>query len=260
VPSFTTADGAELTYLDRGPRGGMAILFLHGWQGAGGIWLPIVEQLAKRHRTIAVDLRGFGESNGAPGPYRVETFSDDLSALITSLDLDPLVVVGHSMGGAIAQRFAIDRPDAVEGLVLVASVPARAVPFSPRVEAMFRATAGNAENANAWLGALTYTEPSREVRALMRAAAAATPAHVALESFESWTKLDFADEAATIDTPTLVLAAAGDRPMTPELVRERVAGLISGSRLVVIEEAAHYLPLEQPERVAGLIERFIDEL
>jgi pimeloyl-ACP methyl ester carboxylesterase len=260
MPTFATADGAELSYFEQGPRGGMPILLLHGWQGAGAVWTPIVERLAARYRTIAVDLRGFGESNAAPGPYRVETFSDDLSALVASLDLDPMVVVGHSMGAAIAQRFAIDRPDAVEGLVLVAPVPASGVPFSPRVDAMFRATAGNMDNANAWLNALTYTEPSREVRALMRAAAAATPAHVALESFDSWTHLDFASEAATIDTPTLILAPAADRPMTPEFTRERVADVIPGSRLVVIEEAGHYLPLEQPERVAALVDRFVDAL
>jgi pimeloyl-ACP methyl ester carboxylesterase len=260
MATFVTADGAELSYVDFGPRGGIAILFLHGWQGAAAVWVPVMQRLSLRHRTIALDLRGFGESNGAPGPYRVETFSDDLSALIAALDLDPLVVVGHSMGAAVAQRFAIDRPDAVEGLVLAAPVPASGVPFSPKVAAMFRSTAGNADNANAWLAALTYTEPSRDVRAIMRAAAAATPAPVALESFDSWANLDFAGEAATIDTPTLVLAPAADRPMTPEFTRERVADVISGSRLVVIEEAGHYLPLEQPERVAALVERFIDAL
>jgi pimeloyl-ACP methyl ester carboxylesterase len=260
MPTFVTADGAELSYFERGPRGGTAILFLHGWQGAAAVWTPIVERLALRHRTIALDIRGFGESNGAPGPFRVETFSDDLSALVAALDLDPLVVVGHSMGAAIAQRFAIDRPDAVEGLVLVAPVPASGVPFSPKVDAMFRATAGSPEHANAWLAALTYEEPTPEARTIMRAAAAATPAAVALESFDSWSHVDFADEAATIETPTLVLAPAADRPMTPAFTQERVANVIPHSRFVVIEEAGHYVPLERPERVAELIERFVDGL
>ena len=260
MPTFPTADGAELTYLDFGPRGGIATLFLHGWQGASAVWLPIMHLLSPRYRTIALDFRGFGESNAAPGPYRVETLADDLSALVASLDLDPLVVIGHSMGAAVAQRFAIDRPDAVEGLILAAPVPASGVPFSPKLEAMFRATAGNAENANAWLAALTFAEPTPEARAIMRAAAAATPAHVALENFDSWRSLDFAAEAATIDTPTLVLAPAGDRPMTPEFSRQHVVDVIDGAHMIVIEEAGHYLPLEQPERVATLIARFVDEL
>jgi non-heme chloroperoxidase len=260
MPTFVTADGAELSYFERGPRGGTGILFLHGWQGAAAVWAPIVERLAARHRTIALDIRGFGESNGAPGPFRVETFSDDLSALVAALDLDPLVVVGHSMGAVVAQRFAIDRPDAVEGLVLVAPVPASGVPFSPKIDAMFRATAGSPENANAWLAALTYQEPTPEARTIMRAAAAATPAAVALESFDSWSHVSFADEAATIETPTLVLAPAADRPMTPAFTQERVANVIPHSRFVVIEEAGHYVPLERPERVAELIERFVDGL
>ena len=257
MPTFHTGDGAELSYVERGPRGGIAILFLHGWQGAAAVWEPIVERLGNRHRTIALDIRGFGASNEAPGPFRVETFSDDLSALVASLDLDPLVVVGHSMGAAIAQRFAIDRPDAVEGLVLVAPVPASGVPFPPNVDAMFRATAGNPEKANAWLGLLTAAEPTPEARTLMRAAAAATPA---LESFDSWSHANFADEAATIETPTLVIAPAADRPMTPDFVRENVARVIAGSRLEIVADAGHYVTLEQPDRVAVLIERFVDAL
>jgi len=257
VASFHAVDGAELVYADDGPHGTIPLLFLHGWQGSKEIWGPVTQRLRERRRTIALDLRGFGGSNAAPGPHAVETFADDLSALIAALDLDPLVVVGHSMGAAIAQRFAIDRPDAVEGLVLVSPVPASGVSLSPKTEALFRATAGDPEKANAWIAGLFSREPAPETRAIVRAAAAATPAAVALESFDSWTRLHFADEAATIDTPTLVLAGAADRP---EFARERVADVIAGARFEIVPDAGHYLPLEQPARVAALVERFIDGL
>jgi len=257
MTTFHTADGAELSYVDRGPRGDLAVLFVHGWNASSAVWGPIAERLAERRRTIAIDVRGFGESNEAPGPYRVETFSDDLSALVASLDLDPLVVVGHSMGAAIAQRFAIDRPDAVEGLVLIAPVPASGMDFPPNVDAFFRSLPGNVAATNAWLSKLTHDEPTPEVRNLIRAAAAKVSPDVALESYESWSRLDFADEAATIATPTLVIAPEHDRP---EFARERVAGIIEGSRLKVLPDAAHYAPLEAPVAVARLIERFIEEL
>jgi pimeloyl-ACP methyl ester carboxylesterase len=260
MPTFHAADGAELTYSDLGPGGGIPLLFLHGWNGARALWFPVMEILAGRHRTIAPDLRGFGASNQAPGPYRVETFADDLSALIAELDLDPLVVIGHSMGAAVAQRFAIDRPDAVEGLVLISPVPAGGVTFPPKLDAFFRSIPGNPEIAAVWLGKLTHREPSREIRALMRAAAAAAPANVALESYESWTGLNFENEAATIATPTLAIAPAEDRPMTPDFVRERVVDLIEGSRLEIVEHTSHYVPLEDPERIARSIERFVDSL
>ena len=260
MASFHTTDGSELFYEDRGPRGSIPLLFVHGWRSDARAWDPIVERLARSYRTIAIDLRGFGDSRAAPGPYRVESFSDDLSALVAALDLDPLVAIGHSMGAAIVQRFAIDRPDAVEGIVLVAPVPADALLFPPKLDAMFRATIGSDPNTIAWLGKLTVAELApATVRAMRAAAAQATPA-AALESYESWTSLAFGDEAATIETRALVVAPAEDRPMTPALVRERVADPLAGSRFVVLEDAGHFAIVERPERIADEIAEFIEEL
>jgi pimeloyl-ACP methyl ester carboxylesterase len=256
MASFYTADGAVLHYTERGNRGDIPLLFLHGWLGAASIWGPVMERLERRHRTLAVDLRGFGASAAAPGPYRIEALSDDLSALILAADLDPLVVIGHSMGAAIAQRFAIDRPDAVEGLVLIAPVPASGLRFSPKVDGFFRSVPGNTEATNRWVAGL-MRDPQPDHSALLRAAAASVEPSVALENYESWTALDFGDEAATIDTPTLVIAPEGDRP---EFAREHVANVIPGSRFEIVPDAGHYVPLEQPQAIAGLIERFIADL
>ncbi len=260
MPTFRASDGAALAYVERGARGGIPLLFVHGWQGAAAVWAPIIDELASRYRTIAVDVRGFAGSHAAPGPYTVDAFANDLSELLVALDLDPLVVVGHSMGAAIAQRFAIDRPDAVEGLVLIAPVAASGVDFSPGLEAAFRATAGNPEKARAWLAKLTYRPPAPEIATLLQSAAAAVPAHVALESFESWSRLSFEDEARTIETPTLVIAPGEDRPMTPDWVRARIADLIGKSRFEVVPESGHYVVLEHPKRVAALIDEFVAAL
>jgi pimeloyl-ACP methyl ester carboxylesterase len=255
--TFHAADGAELSYVDRGPRGDIALLFVHGWNASSDVWGPLMDLLAARRRTIGMDVRGFGGSHAARGPYTVENFSDDLSALIAFADLDPLVVVGHSMGAAIAQRFAIDRPEVVEGLVLIAPVPASGMDFPPKVDAFFRSLPGNLEATNAWLAKLTYEDPPPQIRAIMRDAAALVDPAVALESYESWSRLHFADEAATIATPTLVIAPAGDRP---DFARERVADLIEGSRFEIMPKTGHYAPLERPAAIARLIERFIEDL
>ncbi len=258
--TYHASDGAALSYVDRGPHGDMPLLFVHGWHGAAAVWSLVMDQLAQRRRTLAVDIRGFAGSHAAPGPYTVDTFAGDLSDLLATLDLDPLVVVGHSMGAAIAQRFAIDRPEAVEGLVLIAPVAACGPEFTPSLEAMIRATAGNTEKTNAWLAKLTYGEPPPHITALLRAAAATVTPRVALESFASWSRLDFEDEARTIDTPTLVIAPAEDRPMSPQWVRSRVVDVIAGSRLEVVPRSGHYVPLERPETIAGLIEGFVASL
>ncbi len=260
MPTYPAADGAELSYEDGGPPGTLPLLLVHGWQADARIWGPLSGILAARYRVVAPDLRGAGGSNRASGPYTLEQFAADLGDLVDVLGLDPVVVVGHSMGGAIAQRFAIERPEAVEGLVLVAAVPASGVPFPPKVIDFFRGTCGNPEQTALWLKGLTFRELDPDDAQLLRAAAATVPAEAALESFESWQAADFADEAATIETPTLVLAPSDDRPMTPEFLRERIADVIAGSNFEILAECGHYAPIDRPVELAAAIESFIEDL
>ena len=83
---------------------------------------------------------------------------------------------------------------------------------------------------------------------------------VARDSFAAWQSANFADEAATIETPTLVIAPSADRPVTPDVARAKVQELIAGSTLEVLPDAGHYAILEQPGVLAARIERFADEL
>lgn len=258
---YHASDGAALAFSDRGQHEGLGLMFVHGWQADSRVWDPLVEHLGPEHRVITVDLRGFGGSHAAPGPYALETFSGDLCELVEFLDLDPLVVVGHSMGAAVAQRFAIDHPDAVEGLILIAPVPASGVPFPAKTVDFFRSTAGNPERAAHWLKQLTLREPPAHVTKLLQDAATTVPAEVALESLRSWQEAEFADEAATIETPTLILAPSDDWPiMTPAFLKEKIGDVIAGSTLEIVEESGHYAPVEQPAWLAARIERFLEEL
>lgn len=257
VRYYHARDGVRLAYRDEGPPGDLPLLFVHGWQAHGRIWVPLLAALTREHRVLIVDLRGFGASNSAPGPYSIETFAADLADLIDALGLDPAVVIGHSMGATVAQRLAIDRPEAIEALVLIAPVPASGIPYSPKLLDFLRGTAGKPEQAAKWLDALTVTKQSPEARALLLEAAAATSAEVALESFASWQPGDFSVEAATIETPTLVLAPDRDRP---EFVRERVADIIAGSRFEIVAECGHYAPVDRPRELAARIETFVAAL
>ncbi len=258
---YRAADGASLAYAFGGTAGNEpTLLLVHGWQATSSIWEPALARLGPRFRTLSVDLRGMGGSNAAPGPFTIEQFASDLGDLVDALGLDPLVVVGHSMGGAIAQRFAIDRPDATLALVLVASVPARALAFPPELDAFFHAAIADPDVTARWLGGLTTAPQPPQTAALLLTAAASVPRDVALESYRSWTSLDFEDEARTIETPALVVAPSGDRPMTPALARERVAGPLAGSRFVELARCRHYAPLDRPDELAALIAEFVERL
>jgi pimeloyl-ACP methyl ester carboxylesterase len=257
VLEYSSSDGAALAYRVAGPTGVPTLLFVHGWQADGRVWGALVERLSKRFRCIVVDLRGAGHSSLAPGPYQIARYAGDLSDAIEVLELDPLVLVGHSMGGTIAQRLAIDRPEAIEGLVLIATVPAGGMPLSENMLDMFRGTVTDDAKAARWLRALTVRELEPALSALLLAAARGVPPDVALESFDAWRSADFADEAATIETPTLILAPSADRP---EFARKHVGDVIAGSRFEVLAECGHYAPLECPDAIAARIARFVDEL
>jgi pimeloyl-ACP methyl ester carboxylesterase len=258
---YRAGDGSLLAYARGGAAGaGPALLFVHGWQGTSAVWEPAIAHLGPRFRTLSVDLRGMGESRDAPGPYTVEQFAADLGDLADRLALGPLVAVGHSMGGAVVQRFAIDRPDATLALVLVASVPAQALRFPPDLDAFFRATVAEPATRLRWLRGLTTAPQPPETTALLLAAAASVRPDVALASYASWTGLDFAEELPRIECPVLVVAPSGDRPMTPALARERVAAPIAGSRFEELSPCRHYAQLDCPAALAGLLLDFAGKL
>jgi pimeloyl-ACP methyl ester carboxylesterase len=258
---YRAADGSLLAYAcGGGPGAGPPLLFVHGWQGTGAVWEPLIARLGRRSRTFSVDLRGMGASGEAPGPYTVEQFASDLGDFADRLAIGPLVVIGHSMGGAIAQRFAIDRPDATPALALVASVPARALPFPPELDAFFRATVADPATRRRWLTGLTTAPQPPETTDLLLAAAASVRREVALESYASWTTLDFAADLRRIERPALVVAPSGDRPMTPALARELVAAPIAGSRFEELAGCRHYAQLDRPGGLAELILDFVGKL
>lgn len=204
--------------------------------------------------TAAVDLRGSGASRNAPGPYDLKRFAADLRDLIAALEEGPVVVVGHSMGATVALRLAVDAPQSVRGLVLIAPVPPGGAGFSPKGEAYLRSTVGDAAVARGWLARTFAREPESAVLERLCAVAAKTPRDAALESFESWAHADFQEETRWIEVLTLVVAPVHDAPENSE---QRVAALLVGARCVVLDNCAHYAIVERPQAIAALIRDFI---
>jgi pimeloyl-ACP methyl ester carboxylesterase len=96
-------------------RPGRRLVFLHGGGLDARMWTPQVSALAGTHRVVLVDARGHGESSTATAAYR---HCDDVAAVFATLDLEPAVLVGLSMGGGTAVDVALEHPDLVAGLVV----------------------------------------------------------------------------------------------------------------------------------------------
>ena len=128
--------GISLHVREQG-EGGPTTLLLHGWAVSGVVWEPVLASWpAHAGRVIAPDLRGTGFSQKPREGYTLEDDVRDVVALIDTLGLTDVVLVGHSKGGAIAQRVALERPAALRKLVLVCAVPASGIPF-PDADAAF---------------------------------------------------------------------------------------------------------------------------
>ena len=95
---------------------GPPILFLHGWPEFWLTWEPVMVRLAGRHRVIAPDLRGFGDSDKPIGPFGAADHAADMLALLEALGIGRVGIVGHDVGGAAMQPLARKAPQRIAGL------------------------------------------------------------------------------------------------------------------------------------------------
>jgi pimeloyl-ACP methyl ester carboxylesterase len=95
------------------------LLLCHGISNARTVWDDLRPALAERHRVVRMDFRGHGASDRAPGAYRLADYASDVVAVIETLGLAPVVIVGHSLGGLTAAYLAARRPELVRGLFLI---------------------------------------------------------------------------------------------------------------------------------------------
>ncbi|WP_245642104.1 alpha/beta fold hydrolase [Nonomuraea candida] len=121
---FTTVRGLRLAWLDSGtqgagdPGGGTTVLALHGHFGRARAFAPLAAALAPRHRLIALEQRGHGHSDRGDGDFSPDAYVADAAAFLRGLNLGPVVVLGHSMGGVVAFRLAARHPDLVRALIV----------------------------------------------------------------------------------------------------------------------------------------------
>jgi pimeloyl-ACP methyl ester carboxylesterase len=230
---------------------GRAVVLVHGAAGAGGLWTAQVEALAGVARVAAPDLPGHGESEG-PGERTVGAYADFLVRLLDALGMPRAVLVGHSMGGAIALAVALDHPGRVDGLALVASGARLRV--LPRLLELLRARPAEGLDLVAELACAPET-PRARVAAFDRALRA-TPTEVTLGDFLACDGFDATARLGEVAVPALVLVGREDRLTPPRWAAALAAGL-AGARLVEVPAAGHCVHLEQPEAVGAQLVEFL---
>lgn len=217
--TFVTIEGRALRYELTG-EGARTVVWTHGIGSSLDYWRDDLAQFPG-FRHLVYDVRGMGQSAGSSGPVTLADWARDLKALLDSLDIQRAIIAGHSMGGAISQRFAIDFPEKVEGLLLLST--------SSRVGAA--ATAG-------WMKRADETERTNPLLAAAQRAVAA---------------YHMDEELKLIDVPTLIMVGDADAT-TPAGGSVLMSRLIPHSQLEIYPGIGHSLIHEEPKSVQRIQE------
>jgi pimeloyl-ACP methyl ester carboxylesterase len=183
--------------------------------------------------------------------------ADDAFAVIASLEIERYVLIGHSMGGKLAQYIASTRPKGLEGLVLVAPAPPNPQILPPEAFEIQKHAYDCAENVAGAIDFLTQTQLSPALRQQviedsLRGSSTAKYGWPNLMQFE-----DISREVAGIQVPTLILAGEDDRERSLAQQRSEVLARIPGAQLIALPNAGHLLPLELSDQVAAAIRTFL---
>lgn len=254
------ANGVSLYYDLTGPEDAPVIAFSNSLGSTLEMWDPQVRVLASRFRCLRYDTRGHGRSQAASQPIAIADLAADLVALMTALNIGQADVVGLSMGGMTAQMLAVQRPDLVRRLVLMAtSANMTGLPIWGERAKLVREKG---------MGAVVETVLGRMFTAGFRTAQPAVAAQTAAQinradpasyaaCCEAIGAMDIRDAIRGIAAPTLVIAGALD-PATPVAMHSEIQAQIPGADLVVIGGAAHLLNIEKAEAVNRELAAFLD--
>lgn len=256
------ATGVTLRYVEQGDPRGVPVLLLHGITDSWRSFERVLPHLPGSIRACAMSQRGHGDADRPAEGYRPQDFAADLDAFMDALGLDRAVVVGHSMGASIAQRFAIDHPGRTLGLVLVGSrttwrghpdfvtlwdsvVSRLADPIDPAFVREFQEST------------LARPVPAEFLETVVRESLK-LPARVWKATLrEGLLDADFSADLARIRAPTLVFW--GDRDALTADNQATLVGTIKGSKLVTYAGAGHGLHWEEPERFAADLAAFVEQ-
>jgi pimeloyl-ACP methyl ester carboxylesterase len=278
---LVVADGTRLRVLDHGA--GRPVLLLHGVTLSAEIWHHQLDELARAGlRAVALDLRGHGRSEAGDARLTLARLAGDVAEVVRQLDLDDVVLVGHSMGGMVALRYLAADPrraagrDRVSALALVATsaspVGGSGVPGA-RVAA---AVIGPLAARSAWLTSrlpgptlpgndlaflLTRVvfgdQPSATQVMLTEKITAAVPARVTAELLADIVGFDEAAALDRVDLPATVVVGTND-VMTPVRHARAMVERIGGAELVVFDGCGHMVMLERHRELTGVLVRLAE--
>jgi 3-oxoadipate enol-lactonase len=234
------------------------VVFVHGLGGDHGMWMFQVPEFSARFPTLALDLRGHGQSSKPDTECTMADLALDVVRVLRGLGVERAHVVGLSLGGMVAQQLALDYPTSVASLVLADTVCGTPPEFREAMRAALQfiedssmAEVAQARITNAFSDAV---DPVMRGYLIDRVARNDKPAYV--RSARAAFGFSACDRLSEIHAPTLVVVGDADR-VTPPPLSEDLAARIRGARLARIPNAGHISNMEQPAAFNRVVLEFL---
>lgn len=250
----------SLNYALSGAVDAPMITLAHGLATDLTMWDAVAPHLERQYRVLRYDARGHGKSPAQSDSYTLGELGQDVIDLLDALDIGTTHFVGLSMGGMVGMGLGLDHAERIDSLVVCdarGDAPeAYRKSWTDRIEKVMAGGVGAlaAPTVDRWFTAGFKQNEAAVER--MRAMVAATSADGYIGCARALRELDYARRLPGMTVPTLFLVGAEDAGAPPETMRQLHAAT-PGSQFVEIEDAGHISAVEQPDRVAGEILRFV---
>jgi pimeloyl-ACP methyl ester carboxylesterase len=244
----------RIVYDDAG-AGTTAVMLIHGGFANRTHLAPQFSHLSRRHRVLALDLRGHGDSGVPVGGFRMRDFAEDVIAVCETAEVDRAVLCGHSMSGAIALEVAAARPELVAGVAMLDA----AILFPDAIRAQALTNLVPALEGEGWVDALRgyfmrafgpYDSPALKTRVMEEIGT--TPRQMAAPLMRDLMSSDFGAQLSSGKFPLLFVHAKtpADLARLQHLRPDALIGSVVGS--------GHYLSLQVPDQVNAMLDRFLE--
>ena len=248
-----SVNGVRIAYAAAG-AGAPAVCFVHGTGGSSDVWTHQLEGLADLGQIVALDLPGHGRSDGGI-PKTIEDAAAVVAGFLDALGIARVVIGGHSMGGAIAQQFALAFHERVDGLVLVGTGARLRV--LPRLLALLESSPR--DGVDLLMSLAVGAEAPAELRAALHRATADNPPGVVLGDLRSCDAFDVMTRIGKVGVAALAICGADDQ-LTPPKYSRFLGAQIAGASIVVVPGAGHYVQVEKPRETTAAIREFLARL
>jgi len=260
------SNGIEIYYEIHGE--GQPLVLISGLGYSSWQWHKMVPLLAEHFQVIVFDNRGVGQSDKPAGPYVAQMLAADTIGLLDALGIDKAIVMGHSMGGFIAQSMALEYPERVSKLILASTNfgGPNHIPVTP--DAMKVLSDVNSDALTRFKnGLVVSTAPGRaeknpemiEEWVKWRVANPIEPVHYQAQLAIGLALIPeaaaFENKLKNVSVPTLILFGAHDN-VVPPANADLLAKQISGSQIRILPDAGHFFPLEVPEEASQIVIEF----